>query len=225
MTARREENVFCANKIRIVQIAFRGGWGGFHFCAGYVTIYSIELIILLLTRDMLESVHLMMMTISRIRWFVEFIHDLIILHILTIYTTSYSLNIIYIEDSRPIKTISMNRLFWQFMTISWIYRFWRDIVEFLILRLMTIDIEELVTFWPDDQHLNILLILPISSISSFFSVVARYDDIDHISVIDNVTISNICWLFCFWRYPQLILLWRYPVIREFLCDSTISHIC
>jgi hypothetical protein len=92
---------------------------------------------------------------------------------------------------------------------------------------MTIDIEELVTFWPDDQHLNILLILPISSISSFFfSVVARYDDIDHISPIDNVTtISNICWLFCFWRYPQLILLlWRYSVIWGLLCVLMISLI-
>jgi len=68
-------------------------------------------------------------------------------------------------------------------------------------------IEELVSYFDDDRHLNILLILSISSISSFvFSVVARYDDdmqeSHHISPIDDdvTTIFSI----------RLTILWRYP---------------
>jgi len=74
------------------------------------------------------------------------------------------------------------------------HRFWRDIVEFFI-------------FFDNDRHLNILLILPISSISSSFVECCTRDieESHHISPIDDVTIFSIfLWLFCFWWHPQLI---------------------
>ena len=101
------------------------------------------------------------------------------------------------------------------MTISWIYRYWCDIVEFFIFAFDD-DIEELVIF-DDDWHLNIFLILPILSISSFF-----------FSVAHDMMISIIFLQLMMWPYSALgliilllmtstinRLLWRYPVIQHF----------
>ena len=125
--------------------------------------------------------------------------------------------------------------FRQYLRIEDVGNLWRyhgftdfdDILEFFILRLITTISRNLVIF-DDDRHLNILLIC--SDIEHFLRSSVLHDmtidsRIDHISPIDDdVTILSFLWLFCFWWYPQLIFLWRYPVIiQDFYVFHDITH--
>ena len=65
--------------------------------------------------------------------------------------------------------------------------------------------------------------VPISSISSVLQCCTIWRSIQESIIFLQLTTmwrysAAVCWLFCFWWYPQLILLWRYPVIiRGFWC--------
>ena len=145
-----------------------------------------------------ESVHFM--TISRIRWFLFEFYSRFnrAFNIFQRYTrVVIPFNIIYddIEDSPQFRQYLRIDYFGNLWRYPWVFHFAFDK-----------DIQELIIF-DNNRHLNSLLILPISSISSSFVECCTRDieESHHISPIDDVTIFSIfLWLFCFWWHPQLI---------------------
>jgi len=108
------------------------------------------------------------------------------------------------------------------MTISWIYRYWCDILEFFILRLMT--------RYSGIGHCWRWLAF------EHFTIFCRYWAFPHSSVLHDMMISITFLQLTMWRYSalfdysafddiaQLMLLWRYPVIQHFYVCLTISRI-
>jgi len=111
------------------------------------------------------------------------------------------------------------------MTISWIYRYWCDIVEFFIFAFDDARYSGIGHFIDDDWHLNIFLILPILSISSFFSVA-------HDMMISIIFLQLTMWPYSALGLIILLLMTstinpRFMTISSysaFLCSLTISRI-